>query len=287
MGDGSIRSWSHVLNNPLAKIPKAAAAELEGILTKLGGPSDPPANIPAEAFPKKAFLNRLLELCPCLYNQIDTPCSARGVVHLCEVTLGTRVTAANVHDAFDIQHPATGNSFSYRPCRPATKGGDVMESLCSEVLNNEGIPLMELGPDDWPVWRMPGHISLNRGQMSSVKAFGDILIPAAPTNIIISVKSEKAKERLLYSANSIEGIAFGFFDDPREFWTVNRMKLYKRMGFTAIYLPETTHRDLMGEIIIKKREKYAVNINGTDLYRPITKFGEDMRSVVGKTTIIL
>jgi hypothetical protein len=64
---------------------------------------------------------------------------------------------------------------------------------------------------------MPGHILLNEGPMQSLQALGDILIPCAPTNLVISVKSEVARERLLYSANSIEGVGFGFFKEPEEF----------------------------------------------------------------------
>jgi len=162
-----------------------------------------------------------------------------------------------------------------------------MEALCSEVLDNEGIPPMDLGVDGWPVWRMPGHISLNKGKMKSVKAFGDILIPVAPSNIIISVKSQAARERLLYSANMIEGVGFGFFDEPEEFWTKSRMNLFKRMGFTAIYLPDATYIELRDHIHQEELESFAVNINGKQLYRPLSQFGADMRAVVGKTSLEL
>jgi hypothetical protein len=162
-----------------------------------------------------------------------------------------------------------------------------MEALCSEVLNNEGIPAMDLDGDGWPIWRMPGHILLNKGKMITVKAFGDILVPVAPSNIIISVKSQAARERLLYSANMIEGVGFGFFDQPKEFWSRSRMNLYKRMGFTAIYLPNATHADLMDHIRREHVESFAVNINGKELYRPLPRFGADMRAIVGKTSLEL
>ncbi|MDQ3246223.1 MAG: hypothetical protein M3Q52_04905, partial [Pseudomonadota bacterium] len=119
-----------------------------------------------------------------------------------------------------------------------------MEMLFSEVLTDVGIPPMRLiadGPDrGWPIWSTPGHVLLNEGKMNDMRAFGDLLVPCAPTNLVISVKSEAARERLLYSSNAIEGIGFGFFNQPEEFWSVLRMKLYKRMGFSAIYLPSQT-----------------------------------------------
>jgi hypothetical protein len=146
---------------------------------------------------------------------------------------------------------------------------------------------MPLGEDKWPVWHMPGHILLNEGKMAALKALGDILVPCAPTNLIISVKSEVARERLLYSANSIEGVGFGFFREPDEFWTVSRMSLYKRMGFSAIYMPDSTHQEVMDHLAEKKSTRHAVTINGTDLYRPLSLFGDDMLRVVGRSSTLL
>ncbi|MGL3210520.1 hypothetical protein [Bradyrhizobium sp. BR 1433] len=88
---------------------------------------------------------------------------------------------------------------------------------------------------------MPGHILLNQKKMKDLQAPGDIMIPCAPPNLLISVKTETARERLLYSANSID-IGFGFFSQPYEFWTRSRVRLFKRMGFSAIYLPDNPIR---------------------------------------------
>jgi hypothetical protein len=162
-----------------------------------------------------------------------------------------------------------------------------MEMLCSEVLSNAGIPAMSLGSNGWPVWSMPGHILLNEGRMGSLQALGDVLIPCAPTNLVISVKSEVARERLLYSANSIEGIGFGFFKEAKEFWTDSRMSLFKRMGFTAIYMPDETHRLVMEHVRSGGSDRHAININGTDLYRPLTRFAEDMLRVIGRSSALL
>lgn len=101
------------------------------------------------------------------------------------------------------------------------------------------------------------------------------------------MKSEVARERLLYSANSIEGIGFGFFKEPEEFWTTGRMSLYKRMGFTAIYMPDDTHAAVMQHVNAQGAERHAVNINGSDLYRPLTRFADDMRRVIGRSSGLL
>jgi hypothetical protein len=248
-----------------------------------------PAN-PAVARPlpplTAAAIGRLLRLCPCLFNQVDLAPTARAIVHFCELTLGERITAENVHRAFLIQHPRAPG-FNPAPLRECARGGTVMEFLCSEVLTSAGIPAMQPNADGWPEWRMPGHVLLNEGRMQTLQALGDILIPCAPTNLVISVKSEVARERLLYSANSIEGIGFGFFKEPEEFWTASRMALYKRMGFTAIYMPDATCDAVMERVIRDANERHAVNINGTSLYRPLSAFGQDMVRVVGRSSALL
>lgn len=163
-----------------------------------------------------------------------------------------------------------------------------MEMLCSEVLVNEKIPRMDVDAEGWPQWNVfPGHILVNHGKMRDLQALGDILIPCAPTNLLIFVKTQAARERLLYSANSIEGIGFGFFKEPDEFWTRTRMLLFKRMGFTAIYLADSTHAEIFKKLKERKHEVLAVNLNGTSLYRPLSVFGADMRRVVGRSSFDL
>jgi hypothetical protein len=280
-----VATWEEVVNDQNVQ---ARARDHPGLLANLivlGAPASPSIRA-APPTANLALLSRLLQACPCLFNQIDTRCTPAGVIHLCEITLGDSIISANVAEAFDIQHPRLPR-FLFEPTQLCTDGGGVMEALCSEVLHNEGVPKMELDDDGWPIWQMPGHILLNTGKMISVKAFGDVLIPAAPSNVIISVKSQAARERLLYSANMIEGVGFGFFDQPREFWTKSRMNLFKRMGFTAIYLPDPTWVNLMAHIRDEHLESFAVNINGKELYRPLSQFGADMRAIVGKTSLML
>lgn len=278
--------WDEAVDHPALKLTSARRTTvLRELSRRFGALANPPvARRPPSL--SKGQLKALLALCPCLFNQIKVAPSARGVVHFCEIALGERITSKNVHKAFLAQHPRAPK-FNPPPLRGAKSGGTIMEMLCSEVLASAGIPAMTLRADKWPEWTMPGHVLLNDGKMAALKALGDILIPCAPTNIVISVKSEVARERLLYSANAIEGVGFGFFKEPQEFWTESRMSLFKRMGFSAIYMPDGTHKAVIRHLKEKDTTRHAVNINGTDLYRPLSQFGDDMLRVLGRSSTLL
>lgn len=280
------KSWDEVVDFPLLKVREADKPALLAALKKDFNALSSPAIAKPKPAQNSALVNRLLRLCPCLFNQIELPASAEAIVHLCEISLGVTITSTNVYDAFLVQYPKK-ERFAFPPLKGCKIGGTVMEMLCSEVLQNEQIPRMSLNADGWPDWKSPGHMLLNQARMRDLQALGDILIPCAPTNLLISVKTEAARERLLYSANSIEGIGFGFFNEPKEFWTRSRMLLFKRMGFTAIYLPDTTHAAIFAKLKERKHELFAVNLNGTPLYRPLSTFGADMRRIVGKSSFDL
>jgi hypothetical protein len=279
-------SWEEVVDLPALKAGKLEKLVLQPALKGDFGPLASPAVAKPLPTSNAALLIRLLRLCPCLFNQIERPASAEAIVHLCEISLGTNITAANVYAAFRVQYPKK-ETFKFPPLVGATTSGTIMEMFCSEVLQHEQIPRMSLNDEGWPIWQSPGHMLLNQGKMRELQALGDILIPCAPTNLLISVKTEAARERLLYSANSIEGIGFGFFKEPDEFWTKSRMLLFKRMGFSAIYLPDTTHKAIHDELAEREHQVFAVNLNGTQLYRPLTAFGADMRRVVGRSSFDL
>jgi hypothetical protein len=284
-GNGAA-SWEEVVDLPSLKAGKLEKLVLLAALKADFGPLASPAVAKPLPTSNAALVSRLLRLCPCLFNQIEKPASAEAIVHLCEISLGTNITAANVYAAFLVQYPKK-ETFKFPPLVGSVIGGTIMEMLCSEVLQNEQIPRMSLNDEGWPNWQAPGHMLLNQGKMRELQALGDILIPCAPTNLLISVKTEAARERLLYSANSIEGIGFGFFKEPDEFWTKSRMLLFKRMGFSAIYLPDTTHTAIQDTLAEREHQMFAVNLNGTQLYRPLTTFGADMRRVVGRSSFDL
>jgi hypothetical protein len=160
-----------------------------------------------------------------------------------------------------------------------------MEALCSEVLTNHGIPHMAKTASGWPVWDSSSHVSLNTGKMRRLKLYGDILVPCAPHNLLISVKSEKARERFVVSGNRLESVGFGFFDDPSEFWTSSRMNLLKRWGFVAIYMPTDTLAAINAHLAAKRTTSHATNINGEPLYRDLAEFGPHIAKVAGKISM--
>jgi len=236
--------WSAVVDHLDAKVSKSDRHLVLAQLRKCRALDRAPSTIVASTKAKACF-KRILEMCPCLYAQVDVKITARGVVHLCETTIGELIDSNNVYTAFKVQHPKiSAHRYRYPPRVPGASGGDIMETFCAEVLTNHGVPPMELALDEWPVWASKRHLTLNSGKMRPLKPYGDILIPAAPHNILVSVKSEAARERFLVSGNRLESVGFGFFNEPDEFWTTNRMNLLKRWGFIAIYMPDPTLRKL-------------------------------------------
>lgn len=90
-------------------------------------------------------------------------------------------------------------------------------------------------PDSW--------YHLRRGRYEWLGDFG---INAYPLSVVVSVKSFKAKERLLVSGTGTlyaPTIGWGRFDDPAEF-RQDRLKTYLFRGFLAIYMPDQTIRQL-------------------------------------------
>lgn len=277
--------WSQVLEEPILAVSPADGDQLLRLLNGIGSNFGVPHDF---NLGNNALLNRLLKLSPCLFTQLEEKVTAEGIVHLCEITLGGKIDSENVQDAFVVQHPSRDELyFRFPPLVPGAGVGSITEGLCSEVLCNEGLPHMQLDDEGWPIWKSPGHISLNRGKLSAIKTYGDILIPAAPTNILISVKTEAARERLLVSGNRFESVGFGFFNEPHEFWAPSKLSLYKRMGFTAIYMLDSTVSAIHERLAKSNQKDYSININGTELYRPLNQFGTDMLKISGKITLNL
>lgn len=107
-----------------------------------------------------------------------------------------------------------------------------------------------------------------------VKWLGDYGLAGYPLNVIVSVKSFKAKERLLMSGTGsqlVPTIGYGLFDDASEF-SAERLVSYRMRGFLAIYMPKYT----LNKLGVKSRE--FINWNATPLIRAIEDFPEDLRT---------
>lgn len=102
----------------------------------------------------------------------------------------------------------------------------------------------------------------------------DFSVYGHPFNLLISVKSFKAKERLIVSGsgnNLSPTIGWGLFDDINE-WTLDRVKSYLYRSFIAIYMPSNLFNRLPQDV------RSIVNINGNPLLRDLSLFINDLRN---------
>lgn len=62
------------------------------------------------------------------------------------------------------------------------------------------------------------------------------------------------------------------------------MTLFKRMGFSAVYMPDGTCGAVLDHVNANETAHHAININGRRLYRPLSEFGSDIARVVGRSS---
>lgn len=104
------------------------------------------------------------------------------------------------------------------------------------------------------------------------KWIGDFSILGNPFNLIVSVKSFKAKERLMASGSGnvlSPTIGWGLFNDPAE-WTEARIKGYLFRAFIGIYMPSILLNQLPDEA------RAILNINGKLFLRSVNTFIDDL-----------
>lgn len=112
------------------------------------------------------------------------------------------------------------------------------------------------------------------------KWIGDILVSGDPYDLAVSVKSYKAKERLLASGTGsllTPTVGWGLFDDVAE-WSADRTASYLYRGFIAIYMPENTLAGIAADA------RAITNINGKPLLRDVVDFPSDLTSVITART---
>jgi hypothetical protein len=113
---------------------------------------------------------------------------------------------------------------------------------------------------------------------SQWKWVGDFYIEGTPFNIIISVKSFKAKERLMASGSGnilSPTVGFGLFDDPGEF-NEERVRRYPFRAFLAIYVPQALYDQLESNV------QNLTNMNGKAFIRSINFLREDIKEALGQ-----
>ncbi len=140
--------------------------------------------------------------------------------------------------------------------------GTISERLCELALKNTVDGFYETLGKNW-------------------KWIGDFSIHGNPFNLVISVKSFKAKERLMSSGTGhilSPTVGWGLFNDISE-WTVSRVKSYIFRAFIAIYMPKDLYSQLSNET------KKIKNINAKNFIRTVDSFTEDIRSAVRNNKI--
>lgn len=109
----------------------------------------------------------------------------------------------------------------------------------------------------------------------------DFSVLGHPFNLLISVKSFKAKERLLVSGSGnilSPTVGWGLMDDANE-WTEARTRVYLFRSFIAIYLPTTLFNN------ISQAAKNINNINGKPLLRKVDDFMDDLTNSLDQGVI--
>jgi hypothetical protein len=131
--------------------------------------------------------------------------------------------------------------------------------------------LCKLGIDS-----VPTLVGQTRKYGNDWKWLGDFLLPGHPYDVAVSVKSFKAKERLLASGTGsllTPTIGWGLFDDPNE-WSENRARSYLYRGFVSIYMPIATLN------MVSQDAKNVRNINGNILLRDLASFSTDLVNAI-------
>ena len=112
------------------------------------------------------------------------------------------------------------------------------------------------------------------------KWLGDYVVAGNPYDITISVKSFKARERLLASGTGsvlAPTIGWGLFNSKEE-WSEVRVRAHLYRGFVAIYMPP----GLLGGLSLGA--KGISNINGRPLLRPLADFPLDLVRAISAST---
>ena len=133
--------------------------------------------------------------------------------------------------------------------------GTISERLCELAIRATSEGYYETLPREW-------------------KWLGDFSIIGKPFNLIISVKSFKAKERLLVSGSGsilTPTVGWGLFNDPSE-WSEERTKSYLHRAFVAVYMPESTLN------LVSDEARRIKNINNKPLLRKIYDFMADIEA---------
>ena len=104
----------------------------------------------------------------------------------------------------------------------------------------------------------------------------DFYVTGCPLNLLISVKSFTAKERLMSSGSGnllSPSVGWGLFNDIEE-WSISRVQAYLYRSFIAIYVPSGLYEELSKEV------KDIKNPNNKKFIRKIASFQKDIDAAI-------
>jgi hypothetical protein len=145
---------------------------------------------------------------------------------------------------------------------PAATTGNISERLC-----RYGLEAAIAGPNGGTFDRMPDYW----------KWVGDFYLLGEPFNLIVSVKSFAARERLLASGSGnllSPTVGWGLFNEPAEF-SYDRLVSYAYRGFIAIYAPAALTQALPANALA------FTNINGNPLMRDLATMVPNIQHTMG------
>lgn len=158
-----------------------------------------------------------------------------------------------------VAHLALANA--QQPFAPATTG-NISERLC-----RFGLQAAVAGPNGGTFDPMPEYW----------KWVGDFYLLGEPFNIIVSVKSFSARERLLASGSGnllSPTVGWGLFNQPDEF-SYDRVVSYAYRGFVAIYAPGALMQGVPADALA------FTNVNGRPLLRDLAAFVPTIQNTIG------
>lgn len=123
------------------------------------------------------------------------------------------------------------------------------------------------------------------------KWIGDFYIEGAPFNTVITVKSFKAKERLLSSGTGnllSPTLGYGLFDDPSEF-TMKRLESYLFRAFFIIFMPQNTldkldaevrkHKNVNQNPFLRSIDSFVTALSNAVVEKKVSATGHDRRTI--------
>lgn len=229
--------------------------------------------------PMKIIKDKLLKVLPTLSLLLkNIHPSGKSQVLAASILLGDEISFNNITELKLLIRKLYDDRWTRDQSDNEKQGGvSVLGSISEELLNAAIESLTE-------------HPDIFRTHQDDIKSYGDFVLMALPNNLWFSVKSGYSRERLLASGFFNDLVGVGFFEDFKEFTTLSKVRNFKKVGFLAIYLPDTPVTEEQNlektstyEQVISYYETSSalpLNLNGKTFFRPLSELGNDINSLL-------